>query len=51
MELLLDAHRKTGMTLIVVTHDPEVAAFAERIIRLRDGVVWKEDRSDAVHPV
>ncbi len=45
MELLLDAHRKTGMTLIVVTHDPEVAAFAERIVRLRDGVVLQENES------
>ncbi len=52
MELLLDAHRKTGMTLIVVTHDPEVAAFAERTIRLRDGVVWQEqDHRDAARPV
>lgn len=36
----LNAHR--GLTLLVVTHDPEVAAFADRIVRLRDGQVVEE---------
>ena len=31
-------HRE-GMTIIIVTHDPTVAAQAQRIIRLRDGLV------------
>jgi putative ABC transport system ATP-binding protein len=29
----------TGHTIILVTHDPEVASHANRIIRLRDGRV------------
>jgi len=32
-----DRHR--GLTLLVVTHDPEVATFADRIVKLRDGQV------------
>ncbi len=32
-------HRERGITLIVVTHDPEVAAQTERVIYLRDGLV------------
>jgi putative ABC transport system ATP-binding protein len=31
--------RCRGLTLLVVTHDPEVAAFADRIVKLRDGQV------------
>ena len=37
LELLKGAILKRNMTLIVVTHDPEVAAHADRIVRLRDG--------------
>ena len=31
--------RRRGLTLLVVTHDPEVAAFADRVVKLRDGQV------------
>jgi len=34
---LLEAANREGTTLIVVTHDPEVAARAGRRVRLRDG--------------
>ena len=34
---------KEGMTLIMVTHDLEVAARAERIITLRDGIVIRDE--------
>ncbi len=37
MDLLLDLNHTKGTTLIIVTHDPEAAAVAERIIRIRDG--------------
>jgi putative ABC transport system ATP-binding protein len=42
MNLLLSLNRERGTTLIIVTHDPEVAAQAQRIIRIRDGVVEDE---------
>ena len=37
MDLLLDLNHTKGTTLLIVTHDHEVAAVAERIIRIRDG--------------
>jgi ABC-type lipoprotein export system ATPase subunit len=37
MELLSSLQSQKNMTLIVVTHDPEVAAIAARNIKMRDG--------------
>ena len=39
MELLLDLNRTRGTTLIVVTHDPEIAAMTKRIVQILDGVI------------
>ena len=39
MELLLDLNRSRGTTLIVVTHDPEIAAMTKRIVQILDGVI------------
>jgi putative ABC transport system ATP-binding protein len=39
MTLLKDLNQERGLTLLVVTHDPEAAAFADRVVRLRDGRV------------
>jgi ABC-type lipoprotein export system ATPase subunit len=36
MDLMSEIHR-TGITVLIVTHDPEVAARTQRTIRLRDG--------------
>jgi putative ABC transport system ATP-binding protein len=37
-------NRDRGMTIVFVTHDPEVAACTRRIVRLRDGEVVGEER-------
>jgi len=39
LELLLNLNREHGTTLIIVTHDPDIAANSQRIIHIRDGVV------------
>jgi putative ABC transport system ATP-binding protein len=39
MELLLALNRERGTTVILVTHDREVAGAAQRVIQIRDGVV------------
>jgi len=38
MELAADLNRE-GMTILFVTHDPRMAAFAQRTVRLRDGQI------------
>ncbi|MBU1660439.1 MAG: ABC transporter ATP-binding protein [Chloroflexi bacterium] len=39
MELLADLHRESGLTLVIVTHSPEDAARAQRVVRIRDGLI------------
>lgn len=39
MALLLKLNKERGTTLIIVTHDPNIGEQAQRIIRIRDGVV------------
>jgi len=39
MELLLEIHKARHLTLIIVTHDPEVAEFCHRKVFLRDGKI------------
>ncbi|MGI4755723.1 MAG: ABC transporter ATP-binding protein [Janthinobacterium lividum] len=39
MNLLLDLNRREGTTLVLVTHDPAVAAHAGRVLTMRDGEV------------
>ena len=39
ISLLQRLHREEGTTLVLVTHDPEIAAAAQRIVKLKDGVV------------
>ncbi|MDX1435858.1 MAG: ABC transporter ATP-binding protein [Anaerolineales bacterium] len=42
MELLLNLNLENNTTLVIVTHDPDVAAMAQRTIRLLDGLVQAE---------
>ena len=39
MTLFSELHRTRGITVIFVTHDPTIAANAQRVIHIRDGQV------------
>lgn len=47
MSLLIGATLGHGASLVVVTHDPEVAAACSRIVRLQDGRIVGDERTDA----
>ncbi|MDX1279512.1 ABC transporter ATP-binding protein [Oceanihabitans sediminis] len=42
---LFDEIHKAGNTVIMVTHEEEIAAHAERIIRLRDGIIESDTKN------
>ena len=39
MDILVDLHKKEKKTIIVVTHDPNIAEYAERMIKVKDGEI------------
>jgi len=39
LEMFRDLNEKEGLTIILVTHDPQVAQHAKRVIRIRDGLI------------
>lgn len=43
---ILQRINATGCTVLVITHDPEVAAAARRVIRIEDGRLHEQDRAD-----
>ena len=47
LDLLMRLNRERGTTLVIVTHDPNVAAHARRTIRLKDGCIEEDHVSDA----
>ncbi|MBL8636692.1 MAG: ABC transporter ATP-binding protein [Myxococcales bacterium] len=44
MKLFCDLHR-SGMTVVLVTHEPQVAGYAERIVRFRDGRIVSDEQN------
>ncbi|WP_375431356.1 ABC transporter ATP-binding protein [uncultured Friedmanniella sp.] len=46
---LFDSLSANGRTIVVITHENEVAAHAKRVLRMRDGVVEHDDRQVGVH--
>ena len=45
MEMLAAFNRERGITIVLVTHDADMAAYAKRIIRFLDGVIDGEERN------
>jgi putative ABC transport system ATP-binding protein len=43
IDLLVGANRHRGRTLVLVTHDPALAAHADRVITLRDGRIVSDE--------
>lgn len=50
VELLLALRRRTGMTIMIATHDPVIASRCDRIIRLADGRIVEETLVEGATP-
>lgn len=47
MEILVELHQKQGKTIIVVTHDPNIAGYSKNIISIIDGQIVKNHQQAA----
>jgi putative ABC transport system ATP-binding protein len=50
MELLRSFNKEQGITIVMVTHETEMALYAKRIIRFLDGVIDKEEHNGGNRP-
>jgi len=50
MVTLQALNRERGVTIIVVTHESDIATYAGRVITMRDGEVISDERKQAVRP-
>jgi putative ABC transport system ATP-binding protein len=40
-------NREMGITIIMITHEPDIASFAKRVIHFRDGKIVDDHRNSA----
>ena len=45
MQALLDANRRFGTTMLIVTHNADIARIADRVIHFDDGAIRSIDRN------
>ncbi len=46
MQLLVNLNRERGITILMVTHEPDMAAYAQRVVRFVDGRVESDTRNE-----
>ncbi|WP_338834270.1 putative ABC transporter ATP-binding protein YknY [Moorella humiferrea] len=43
MAIFQGLHRERGLTVVIVTHEPDIAAYCRRLVRLRDGLIIADE--------
>jgi putative ABC transport system ATP-binding protein len=49
MDLLCQLNREQGITIVLVTHEPDMAAHARRIVRFKDGRIESDQQNGRAH--
>lgn len=49
MRLLVRFNQERGLTIVLVTHEPDIAAYARRVVQFRDGEIVRDVRQEG-HP-
>ena len=49
MHMLQQLNREQKLTIIIVTHESDIAAYADRIVTIRDGVVTTDRKNEVPH--
>ncbi len=50
METLQSLNRQQGVTIVVVTHEPDIAAYASRTVTMRDGQIISDEQTKVPSP-
>ena len=50
MDLMQQLNREQGITILFVTHDPEIAAYCNRVVHFRDGRIERDERNHTAQP-
>ena len=48
MKLFKKINEEDGITILLVTHEPDVAAYAKRIVHFKDGMITSDEMNLAV---
>lgn len=47
MDIIVGLNRDEGLTVVLVTHEPDIGAYADRVITMRDGAILSDERKAA----
>ncbi len=43
MNILCSLHKEQNITLVMITHDPNIAHYCQRVIHIQDGQILSEE--------